>query len=182
MNYKIGDKVWLARYTFEKKYRDCIVCFGNREVTVILGDGTHVMVNCEHCSAGFESPTGEESYYEYTVEPELITITDIESHATAEGITYEYTHRISDCQRQCLPNDIIFDTEEEARAKGIELKEIAESNQIQRGLLGKNLKHKSYSHKAGYWIGQANKARKDAERYDKYARICKEKSKIKEAT
>ena len=45
---------WASAHAEER--RPCPVCFGNRSVMLILGNGEHVPVECDMCDIGFEGP------------------------------------------------------------------------------------------------------------------------------
>ena len=55
----------------------CRVCAGKRQVTLILGDGTHQPVECEACGKGFGGPTGVESVYEVRSGVEAAKVTGL---------------------------------------------------------------------------------------------------------
>lgn len=89
--FNLGDRVFHVQSSclYGKKTL-CVVCFGNRKVTVILGNGEHVDTECQHCAVGIESPSG----YSTTWEPHAHIY-----EGTITGVTHEYdgwTYKIDD--------------------------------------------------------------------------------------
>lgn len=64
--FSVGDVVYYADAGIEKKWITCPDCMGKKYLTVILGDGTTVTIDCVTCSAGWEPPTGIVYTYEYS--------------------------------------------------------------------------------------------------------------------
>ena len=56
---QIGQVVYRARaWSYGDKRVPCPVCFGQMFVTLILGNGEHVKVECDGCGLGFNGPQG----------------------------------------------------------------------------------------------------------------------------
>jgi len=85
MTFNIGDTVWYAASEPRRVTIRCPVCFGKREVVVILGDDSRVAVDCDYCGKGYEGPQG--STIEYDSTPIAISdiVTGMELTATAQG-------------------------------------------------------------------------------------------------
>jgi hypothetical protein len=57
--FEIGQKIyvpWASAYLCEMV--QCPICFGKKSVTLILGNGEHVPVECEGCGLGYNGPQG----------------------------------------------------------------------------------------------------------------------------
>lgn len=65
--FVIGHTYWLPRLTPQQIQVPCPVCYGKKVVTVTLGNGEYVAVECEGCGLGFERARGYVT--EYTYEP-----------------------------------------------------------------------------------------------------------------
>ena len=125
----IGDRVWYARVRHEPVERQCPVCFGNLEVTVIMGNGEHVVTPCDCCGVGWNGPSGIVSEYDYIVEARQITIAEVRTVAKSDGATHEYLG--SDGRFLDLEN--MHDTEAAAAAHADDMaKEMIERQQNQR--------------------------------------------------
>jgi hypothetical protein len=70
MPFVIGETYWLPVRTPEQVTIPCPVCAGQLFVTVILGDGSHVTVQCDACGLGHERPRG--TITEYRLSPSAI--------------------------------------------------------------------------------------------------------------
>jgi len=169
--YSVGDKVWWARCGTDRIKKPCPICFGKRKVTLILGDESEVVLPCNYCAPGFESPTGTISEYEYIAAPEQVTIDRVSSETTPGGTKYEYRH-----EHWLLSPDIIFDTEEAALTKCEEIAEKLHKEETTRTEYLKKDKQKSFSWNAGYHLREAKRCRKEAERHEEKAVVCKERA------
>ena len=170
--YQVGDKVWWAKCGREGVTVPCPVCFGKREVTLILGNDDTVTLPCDYCGKGFRAPTGTVTEYKYIAEPQEVTITAIQTETNAKGSEHRYYF-----DTFSLDNDVICETEEEAKAK---CAEIAEKRRIDAETRAENIKHsqaKSYAWNAGYHMREAKRAEKAIEYHKKMAVICKARSK-----
>jgi len=63
--FKIGDVVYFASAGQRQVDIPCPVCFGKREVTLILGNGDSVELPCDYCGKGYDGPRGYVLEYEY---------------------------------------------------------------------------------------------------------------------
>lgn len=80
--FNIGDEVFHVQSSCNHGTKvPCVVCFGKRKVTVILGNGEHIDTECGHCSAGFDPPSG----YSTTWEAHAHIV-----GAPVTGVTHEY--------------------------------------------------------------------------------------------
>lgn len=167
--YKVGDVVWVPSYSMGKERLQCPVCFGTLQVTVILGNGDQVAVDCDYCGKGFEGPKGYVEEYRMLPEVEQRTITKriVEDGPDGEEIEYRSEH-------SCLYPDKMFDTQEEALAK---TQEMIQERELEEERKPKHKVDKSYSWNVGYYQRQIAQSRKELERYEKKMRLCKAKSK-----
>jgi len=171
--YKVGDEVWWARCGTREVRKPCPICFGDKKVTLTLGNGDEVVLPCDYCGHVLgEEPSGMITEYEYLAEPEPATITRISSEITIAGTEYEY---FAGCYR--IEDEMLFDTELGAIMKCAEVKEKLEKEQITRAEYIKADKLKSYSWNAGYHLRNAKKDRKSAEYHEKMAILCKDRAK-----
>ena len=175
--YNVGDMVWVANFRSEEIKVPCPVCYGNKHVVVVLGNGEKVEVECDYCGHGFEGPRGYVIEYQYLPSVEYISITGKEVKKTQKGIEIEYNHLLSgeyDHSYSSMHLKDIFDTEEEAYQFAIEKAEKYQSEQDNK-IKYKN--EKSYTWNAGYHMREAKSKQHDAEYHLKKAQLCKQKSK-----
>lgn len=170
-HYNVGDQVWYAVFEHKQVQKTCPVCFGKRKVTLILGNDEQLTLDCDYCGKGCESAQGYVYEHEHVAAPELKTITRIEVNYSAKGETRSYyaAHYI-------LSQEDVFDNKEEAHERANERAAEYAENEATRGNHRKNLSNKSSSWRAGYWMREAKRCREEAELYEKYFSICKEKS------
>jgi len=170
--YSVGDIIWHSRYGMNPTVKTCPICDGKKEVTLILGNGDKVILECAYCQRGYNNPTGTVTVYEYIAVAEQRTITAINSVISAIGEEREYK-----CGYDTLGNDDIFDTEEEALARSRCKAEEASRNQETKIEYLKKDKYRSFSWNAGYWLRQIHEAEKNIERWKEKAKICEVRSK-----
>lgn len=173
--YKIGDTVWTAHYGTESVEKPCPICFGKKEVTLILGNGDRVVLPCEYCRLGFDAPRGVVTEYEFVADPRAVVIEEIVTTHNTGGERREYRYNVTSCSCSHLDEDGIFDTREDALVKCAEAIKEREKEEITRLENIKANKRKSFAWNAGYHLRNAAKCRREAEHHESCAKLCKEK-------
>ena len=110
--FNIGDTVWFARCKSIKKHIPCDACQGQKYLTVFMGDGSQVTIDCAGCQSGYDPPTGYVVFYESVADSVCTKIDRI--NITADGVEYITTEGYSG-------KDCMFATKEEADLKAAEL-------------------------------------------------------------
>ena len=78
--FNIGDSVfWVYSSTNHGKRVPCEMCFGQKFVTIILGDGSQQPTECGACQAGIDPPSGVQKIWEPIAEVRSGKISGIES-------------------------------------------------------------------------------------------------------
>ena len=171
--YNVGDMVWVASFGSQEVKVPCPVCYGNKEVTVILGNSDEVLVQCDYCGKGYEGPKGYITEYQYLAQAEQQTIKEIRVEKTRDSDKYEYIGE----HRYYLHEEDMFDTEEEAYQRALEK---AENYQQKQDNKIKYKNEKSYTWNAGYHMREAKSKQHDVEYHLEKAKLCKAKSRNKE--
>lgn len=76
--FNIGQEVYWARIEGKEKAIECLECRGKRFLTVILGDGEQVTIECAGCARGYDLPTGFMRLHVYAPSVTLTTINRVE--------------------------------------------------------------------------------------------------------
>ncbi len=172
--FKVGDHVFYAK---SKPYQEiqvpCLVCYGKREVVLVLGNDDRVTLRCDYCRRGYDSPTGFITEQVYIAEAYPTTITSVHINQTTSGETAEY-HFGSHC---CADEDLIFDNKEDALEKAMALKAKYDEERHTRADYIKQDVKKKYSWNAGYHLRAKKKSLEDAEYHNRMAVLCKAKAK-----
>lgn len=172
--YSIGDTVWLAKCQHEQIKVQCPTCFGKLKVTLILGNGEHVILPCEGCEIGYDGPKGYVTEYDYVVEPEFVHISGIEIQVNADGEKARYRNG-----PYVYDETDLFSTKEEAFFRGKEQKRQLDEIQRKRADWLKKDVHKNFSWNANYHMRQAKEHLRQAEYHKEKAQLCKERVKGK---
>ena len=162
--FKIGDRVWLACYSTTDVRETCPICFGRREVTLILGNGDECRLPCDYCGKGYGGPRGyvvERRAAPHAMEYEIDSVT-----TTASAVGYG-----SGCTT--LRGDDLFATEDEALARAAEIAAEEQRRSEGRNDFCKAESRKSFAWNAGYHTREAKRCREQAERHERMAKLCK---------
>lgn len=111
--FAIGEEVFVAwARSYNQETIKCPVCDGKRSVTLILGDGEHVPIECEFCQRGCDPPGGYVTRY---VAASGVNRAVIEGIALNDGdwkFTIDHhTHKLADAD--------MFTNEAEAEARRV---------------------------------------------------------------
>lgn len=167
--FNIGDTVWLATCGQAQKSIPCEICYGKKQVRLILGNDEECVLDCDYCGKGFSYPTGYTISYEWTAEPKQVTVTGI-SIDSSKRYNYSFSQYHGD-------NENVFTTKEEALTRCAEMvKEHEETNQKQLEYC-KFSNKKSYAWNAGYHRSEAKRAKQQLEYHTKKAVFMAAKSK-----
>jgi hypothetical protein len=168
---KVGDTLWRATAGQREKWVPCDICAGERFVTLILGSGEHVRLDCGACSPGLDPPSGRQRVYEFDGRAEPYTITGIEvtSDSAGERVRYRsgtdtsyYTFNAEDC----------FPSAEAAQARCAEL--VAQHEAEEAGRRAKKEKpDKSYAWHASYHLREAKENRRKLAYHESKAVLMK---------
>lgn len=170
--YKVGDKVFYAIYGIREEHVPCPVCYGNKSVVLILGNGDEVEVECKYCQSGFNPPRGY--IVEYVSLPKVEEVTITKQTVEYQGDNFNVTYVGSRGYR--LYPDRMFDTYEDAENCANLL---AEEDNLKKANSPKFKNEKSYSWNAGYHMKEADKCRRELLYHENAARLCKSRSKEK---
>lgn len=160
--YKIGDKVWWASCENKQVEIGCPICFGKKEVVLILGNGQHVKTDCDYCVSGFESPKGFTTEYQRVSGVKEVAITGKEIIENEEGRKIEYRY-----QNYILDNQNTFSTKEEAENRVNQLIEEHEQYEADRNIHRIRKNQSKHSWKIGYYKKRLKEAQREIELYSK---------------
>jgi len=169
VKHKVGDTVWVARCEWRTVQVTCPICFGKREVTLILGNGEKLAMSCDYCRKGYKGPYGTIGEYRYINKPEKFKITAVEIKVSEKGEEVKYMS-----EHYILYPDKVFNSEADAIKKSEEMKKELEEKQKEDKLKVK--KHKNYSWNAGYHLREVKECKRKIEYHTNMARLCKEKA------
>jgi hypothetical protein len=167
----IGSEMYVVRAESRELFRPCPVCNGDKRVTLILGSGEHVSIDCDFCKAGWLGPTGTEKYYEWSAEVVRCVVSGLEAR---DGAVRYYTDAPSG-GRYVYDASQTYDSHDEAMvACGVAIAE-REAEQTER--MGRKVKaNKSYSWHVGYHRREAAEHRRKMEYHAAAAVVVQAKS------
>lgn len=168
--YNIGDKVWQAVAERREVPEACPVCYGKMRVTLILGNGDQVSLSCDYCGRGYNNPTGQVSEIQFFAGAELRIIDKVSSEHNSDGeeIRYQSGYNI-------LYPENIFDTEQEALDRCVEIAEqLTKDEKSKSEYLKADIK-KSFAWNAGHHLREAKQHENLAAIHKEKAILCKNK-------
>jgi hypothetical protein len=173
-DYKVGDRPWYARFARYDNVRvPCPVCYGKREVRLILGNDDEVTLPCDYCGKGYNAPTGRVEEYQWTAEAQQVTITTVDITETPFGVDRRY-HWYDGYWADA---EDLFDTEDEANARAQEKAEAARLEEETRAEYIKKDVKKTFGWNAGYHLREAKKHREQIAYHERKAVLCKARAK-----
>ncbi len=173
--FKIGDKVFQSSYGRHEKWVTCPDCLGSKRVTVVLGDGTEVKIECGGCyPGGYESSLGVIRQYDYSTQTNERTVTGICMRGTE--VSYELNHFEGQCSYYHGNDTDTFATREEALAYG-ESKRLENEADENKRLMAKTKDHKSWAWNATYHRREIKRLERDLEHHRRKVQICAAKAK-----
>ncbi len=119
--FTIGETWWFPATSSRQVAIPCPVCAGQLFVTMILGDGEHVILPCEGCGIGFNGPRGVIEEWVNTPQIERFVIAEIVRFDGSGDDAHAWTVR-SEAGQTCYFNALVA-TEAEAHR-------IAEANAL----------------------------------------------------
>lgn len=173
---KVGDTIYVVRGGNTAVERPCRVCNGDKRVTLILGTGEHVSLDCDYCARGYEAPTGREEFYEWHASAVPYPVTGIETVSTPSGETIRYRSGAENCYSSFNVENC-FASPEDAAARCAEM-EIENAAEHERRMRAKENLNKSYAWHAGYHLREAKRAREQAAYHERKAALMKEHAKV----
>jgi hypothetical protein len=133
--FTIGQKVYVAwANAYSQQQVECPICAGKRSVTLILGSGEHVSVECAGCDWGFEGAHGYVTKYGPASGFDTAIVT---------GLTFE-DGKWSVCTRPRRSDGELFTSELEASRRRVAM--YAEAEERALAAFELQFKHKRMKH------------------------------------
>lgn len=156
----IGDMIYrVVTGQIESKER-CPDCFGKLKLTVILGDGSQVVIDCQTCARGFEPPTGFITRYDYDAKVEHVRIDGMD--VRPDRVEYKVDMRGGDgaWSWSTVDEDKAFDTFAEAEV----FAESERKRQATYQIESKEQRNKSWAWHVTYHRDNIRRHERDLER------------------
>jgi hypothetical protein len=173
---KVGEQAWFARWTPRQVTVPCPVCFGNRSVMIILGDGSPVIVACHYCGSGFDGPQGVTVEYEHDPVAQRVTVREVhvDEQRGADGVERRVRYLLGDAAGWADDGDLFTDEAEAlARAKARTAEVFAWEDSAERKRHRKCSALNDAIWAAGYHLREAKRCRKEAERHEARAALAR---------
>lgn len=167
--FSIGQNVWWVSSGYKERYIKCPDCVGTEVLTLTLGTGEKVILDCATCSIGHERPTGiiKEIYFEH--KPESFTCTNVRIDSTDE-IYYYYHNRSANIRE-------LFEDKEKCNLECEVLNKQKNEEQLERSIACLRSKKKDMVYSVSYWRGKRKSLLKNLEIVEKQLGISIEKNK-----
>jgi len=156
------------------KWVTCPDCFGTKTLSVILGDGTEMVIDCAGCAPGLNEPRGVIKSYDYEPIVESKTVTGLS--IDGEEIEYHF-HLAGSCYTVAKSEDI-FASKGEAEERAEVLFEECRRNQ-ENSLQRKEKPTRDWAWHVHYYRQQIRRAKQDIERAEAKLNVAIQKSERK---
>jgi len=166
----IGDTVWHCDKGRRQTYVMCPDCMGSGRLTVIMGDGTHVGIDCECCREGAYH-TGRVSTYEWSAKCIQGEICGME--VSGKKVEYQIG---TPCSHYTRPENEVFDNLEGCEVHAAIAKAEFEIEE-QQALQQKFKLNKNWAWNATYHRRMIRDAREQIEYHTKKLEVAKVKAK-----
>ena len=176
--FNIGDIIYYPVANTKQQWITCPDCMGKKYLTVILGDGTKVTIDCVTCSAGYEPPQGIIIKYEYTGEVKKSTVAGINAMGKKIEYLVDVNGDIEYGCYSCKRLTEVFATPEEAEVALKPLMEQHEEEERHR-LASKEKPNRTWAWNATYHRNEIKRHQKDIEYHT--AKMNAAKQYVKEA-
>jgi hypothetical protein len=173
--FKVGDRVYLASMEAHEITVPCPDCVGKKYLTVILGDGTNVTIDCCTCQAGYDPPIGYVKYRGYRPLPEVqeITIDGVEYQKEGDKyVAVEYEYNKSSYSWRTTKADRVFSNKEDAQAKAESMAKEASEKALSKFLSKEKPTH-TWAWNATYHRKEMKRANEDFEYHKAKLEVAK---------
>lgn len=170
--FAVGDRVWFVTSGTQQHYVECPDCLGQCALTVTLGDGSQVSIDCDCCKQGYLGSRGSVISYEWkcTVESDEITGMEI----SGADVRYKFQYRYPDA---------VYATKEEAEAESVKVlaAHVEDENRRMNHVKDRQVRHRTWAFSVSYHRRCAKEARKQAEYHESKLVVAKAKTKTPDA-
>lgn len=174
--FSIGDLVWYVQSGTDGRYVTCPDCFGACVLTVILGDGSEVSIDCDCCREGYRGSRGQVKAWDWYCEVKSGSVTGVE--IDTEGVRYKVGVWHSDGAYSIHPDEV-FSTKAEAEIAAA--KALANHQQEELHRFNNVKDHKGRQHtwawNVTYHRREAARAKEDLAYHESRLAVAKAKAK-----
>ncbi len=130
--FELGSDVWYITLQVTKYSETCPDCMGQKYLTVILGDGSKITIDCGRCSRhpALLTPTGQVDRHKRSLETRSSKVIKIELTGGREKSSILYA--TGDKDSLLMKEEDLFLTQEEASAKMKEISKIPLSENMEQ--------------------------------------------------
>lgn len=176
--FDVGDTVYYAEAESVHKHIICPDCAGKKYLTVILGDGEQVTIDCVTCKRGYEPSMGVISTWEYKGMVKQSIVAGLEVRGNKIEYLVDVSGDINGCY-SCRRKEDVFATYEEAE-KRVDVLVKQHQAEEQKRLMSKDKPRHSWAWNATYHRREMKRSLKDAEYHKMKIEVAKQHSKEKE--
>lgn len=166
--YELGTVRWWRGYGRDQVCVQCPICCGKLVVTMILGDGTRIEVDCDACRRGYEPPSGY--VHEWVTRHEPIEFVCDKVSVDGDRVSYTST---TGCRADA---DELRATRDECQAECDRLNAEHAKFDTDAMYQGRKRDRERMVQSAAYWIRQRSDRLKEIARIDERIRQIKERT------
>jgi hypothetical protein len=172
--FNLGDEVWVVHMVTKMIKETCPDCFGDKLLTVVLGNGEVVAIDCSRCGQGYNPPTGVVEIRTFGPDVKQGVIAGVEISEQKEKYQLSASDSISDFSYYSYDVDNIFLDRERAEERA---KERAEelSQQQREKILRKERDGRTWAWNVSYHRHEIRRAEKSIEYHKEKLGIASKK-------
>jgi hypothetical protein len=174
--FKVGDKAYLASMEYHQETVVCPDCAGKKYLTVILGDGTELSIDCCTCQSGYDPPRGYVNYHSYRPMSEVqeITIDGVEYRKDGDNyVATEYQYNKSSSSWRTAKSNQVSANKAEAQLRA-EMMAREASEEALKDFLSREKPNHTWAWNATYHRRCMKQALKDYEYHKAKIEVAKQ--------
>jgi hypothetical protein len=179
--FKIDDLVYIPSFDVEENNIVCLECYGKKYLTVILGNGEQVTIDCVACASGFDNPTGYVKVYDHIPKVKSASIVGI--NISKDNVSYNISLDSSNSKGDfysyttVAEENELFSIREMAEIESIKMSADWKTKEEIRLLNNKEHNKRDWSWHVHYYRSKIREAEKDLIRYKAKLEVAKNKTK-----
>jgi hypothetical protein len=159
--YQIGDTAFTAEAnSWAEVEVPCPICFGHRRVTLTLGNGEALHMDCEACNVGYQGPSGVVRDWQTRSSTRSVIVTGVEQYRDHDEDDSPIKWRYMLDVNATVKEADLYSTRDEAETRRVVMHAEAEQDAKRRNESNMLSKARRHSWSASYARAEIKEARR----------------------